>query len=499
MEQTGSQLGVYRLYERIGGGGFASVYLALDTRTNRVVAVKVLHSQYAQNPKFIERFRREAETLQKLPPHPNIVRLHEFGQQGGTYYLAMEYLEGRDLLLILSERKRLSVSEALSIGKQVAQALDLAHRYGLVHRDIKPGNIKVTTQGAKVMDFGIVRAAEGAKLTQSGTFVGTPDYIAPEIWEGNPADIRSDIYALGVMLFEMLTGVAPFHSNTPATVMYRHLTERPRSVHAVRADVPASVDAVISKMLEKRPEARYQTPAEVVSALEGVEGTIPVTVVSPKPLAPPLAQRRTPFVLPTTTAIGIGVLVGVLLVVTIIGFALASRSPIGAVSTATITTLNTPTVVASTPTLGVVMPERTATFTPTLTTPAYTPTNTLTKTVTPTPTRMPTLTATATKTQPPTHTPVPTQPPPEPGPERPEGYGSGLLVPPDLKGQSPVAAANPDPTVFSIPRITLLSAVLATALLVLLVIGERRAIARQMRVSVRQSLVRLVNVLSAFL
>ncbi len=295
MEQTGSQVGPYRLYERIGGGGFASVFVARDTRTNEMVAVKVLHAHLAQDAQFIARFRREAEALQKMPPHPNIVRLREFGQQGSTYYLAMEYLEGKDLSQILAEHRRLPVDEALSIATQIAQALDMANRYGLVHRDIKPGNVKITPQGVvKVMDFGIARATEGTKLTQSGTFMGTPDYMAPEIWEGKPADIRSDIYALGAILYEMLTGASPFHSDTPAAIMRRHLMEQPRPVRAARADVPPNVDAVIVRMMAKDPAARYQTPGEVVIALQNKTTDDEPTWVVPRPVTPPTEPR--PFV-----------------------------------------------------------------------------------------------------------------------------------------------------------------------------------------------------------
>lgn len=241
-------LGPYRLYERIGGGGFATVYLARDTRTNEIVAVKVLHQHLAQDAQFIARFRHEAEALQKIPPHRNIVRLHEFGQQRGTYYLAMDYLEGKDLAQILSERKRLSVNEALNIATQIAQALDVAHRNGLVHRDIKPSNVKITPNGSvKVMDFGIARAAEGTTITQSGTLMGTPDYIAPEIWEGKRADIRADIYSLGALLYEMLTGSAPFHSDTPAAIMRRHLLEQPRSIRSLRSDIPADMEALTAR------------------------------------------------------------------------------------------------------------------------------------------------------------------------------------------------------------------------------------------------------------
>lgn len=377
MEPIGSQLGAYRLYERIGGGGFANVYFARDTRTNQVVAVKVLHAHLAQDALFIARFRHEAETLQKMPPHPNIVRLHEFGQQDGTYYLAMEYLEGKDLSQILAERKRLSVNEALSIVTQIAQALDVAYRHGLVHRDIKPGNIKITPQGVvKVMDFGIARAAEGTKLTQSGTFMGTPDYIAPEIWEGKPADIRTDIYALGVLWYEMLTGTTPFHRDTPAAVMRGHLMERPRSVGAQRGDVPANIDALIARMLVKAPEARLQTPAEVLAALHGEAGAEPPTVMVARSLVPlPTDVRK-----PTASAAGLiaaGAVAAAVLLCVVIGAAIMMGAHGGA----------TPTPV---PPTAIARASTTPTPVPPTATPIPAPTFTPTPRVTPPPTALPT-------------------------------------------------------------------------------------------------------------
>lgn len=352
MDFIGSQMGPYRVYEKIGTGGFATVYLGRDIRTNQVVAIKVLHPHLAQNSQFIARFRHEAEALQKIPPHPNIVRLHEFGQQEGTYYLAMDYLEGKDLAEILAERKCLPVNEALDIATQIAQALDVAHQHGLVHRDIKPSNIRITPQGVvKVMDFGIARATEGTLLTLSGMFVGTPEYIAPEIWEGKPADIRSDLYALGVLLYELLTGVAPFRSDTPAATMRRHLTELPRAASAVRADVPAHVDAVIAKMMAKDPDTRYQTPAEVIAVFQHKNVPATATVIVPKMQTPAQPPLRHAVRMPTRGAcIGTVVGFGLCVVVTILVIALFSGMSETIVTTQATTgsrLTNAPTVVAN--------------------------------------------------------------------------------------------------------------------------------------------------------
>ena len=281
-QSDSNQIGAYRLYDRIGRGGFATVYLARDIRTNEIVAVKILHSHIAQDADFIARFRHEADILRRIPRDQNLVHLHEFGQVNGVWFLAMDYLEGKDLAQILTERKRLPVNEALAITTQIARALDVAYRNGLIHRDIKPANIKLTPEGiAKVMDFGLARAAEGTRLTQASMFIGTPDYMAPEIWEGKPADIRSDLYALGAVTYEMLVGSAPFHSNTPAAIMRRHLVDNPAPLRALRPDVPPRVETIVHKLMAKQPDARYQTPGELRAALKDEVNSAVVPPVSP--------------------------------------------------------------------------------------------------------------------------------------------------------------------------------------------------------------------------
>ena len=280
MEQTKSQLGVYRLYERIGSGGFATVHIARDTRTNEVVAIKVLHPHLAQDADLVARFQREAQVLRKLPPHPNIVLLRDVGQEDDVHFLVFEYLDGKTLSQILAEHKKehklLPVRDAISIAIQIARALDVAFHHGLVHRDIKPGNIQITPQGvAKVMDFGIAHVPAGTQLTQIGTLLGSPDYMAPELWEGEPADIRSDLYALGALLCEMLTGTSPFHADTLVEAMNRHRDEVLPPVRTKRAEVPPEVEVDLARLLAKQPEARPQTPAELLAAMENWQGQIP--------------------------------------------------------------------------------------------------------------------------------------------------------------------------------------------------------------------------------
>ncbi len=264
----GTTLGAYKILDKIGSGGFAQVYLARDMRTNEVVALKVLRTEYTEDQEFISRFHREAESLLKLPPNPHIVALHEFGGQDNTYYIAMEYLEGHDLQDVIQRRGALPVDVAVSITAQVAEALDVALRGGVLHRDVKPANIKISPEGvAKIMDFGIARAAEGTRMTRTGIFVGTPAYVAPEIWEGQPASPQSDVYALGVMLYEMLLGKAPFEATTPAATMRRHLTEPPPPLSSVRPDAPRWLGEVAERALAKDPARRYRDAGQLLAAL----------------------------------------------------------------------------------------------------------------------------------------------------------------------------------------------------------------------------------------
>ena len=294
----GTTLGSYKLLDKIGGGGFAQVYLARDTRTNQVVALKVLRSEYVEDPEFIARFRHEAQALLRLPPNPHIVALHEFGEQNGTYFLAMEYLEGHDLQEVIRRQGALPVETTVSIVAQVAEALAVALQGGVVHRDVKPANIKINPQGvAKIMDFGIARAAEGTRLTRTGMTVGTPSYMAPELWEGKPAGPQSDVYALGVMLCEMLLGQSPFEATTPAATMRRHLTEPPPRLNVARPDVPPWLAEISDRALAKDPAQRYCDAGELLAALSA-HGQVPqrvdvATLVTARP-APKAAKPLLP-------------------------------------------------------------------------------------------------------------------------------------------------------------------------------------------------------------
>jgi serine/threonine-protein kinase len=395
MEQAGSQLGAYRLQTCIGGGGFATVYAARDTRTNELVAIKVLHPHLAQNAQFIARFQREAQALRGIAPHPNIVRLRDVGQQNSTHFLVFEYLDGKDLSQILAERKQLPVDQTIAIVVQIAQALEVAHRHGLVHRDIKPSNVKITSQGAvKVLDFGIARPTEATTITQPGSFMGTPDYVAPEVWEGKNADIRSDIYALGIVFFQMLTGISPFHADTPIAVMRRHLMEAVPSARALRGDVPPNIERLLARMIAKRPADRYQTPRELLKAIQSGDSVVgaplhrdapTITVVKP--------QSRNNWALPVVAAIGAGVI--------LLSVFLAIAGTRGAAMALASTATKTPELPTLTPRPTDIPPTSRPTqtlapvSTPTpvvlivTTTPSSSPTRTATARATPTPTPAP--------------------------------------------------------------------------------------------------------------
>ncbi len=260
--------GRYEVVRRVGVGGMADVYLAEDTKMGRQVALKILHPQYAGDESFVERFRREALAAAKLQ-HPNIVQIYDSGRQGDFNFIVMEYVEGRSLKDYLAQQGPLEVSEATRIAREVLTALAYAHRGGLVHRDIKPGNILLSDDGkVQVTDFGIARAEAGSTMTQTGTILGTAYYLSPEQAQGLPLDGRSDIYSLGVVTYEMLTTHRPFEGDSPVSIAYKHVREmaRPPSTH--RADVPRPLEAIVMTAMAKRPEDRYSSAALMRRDLE---------------------------------------------------------------------------------------------------------------------------------------------------------------------------------------------------------------------------------------
>lgn len=256
----------YELGRRIGRGGMAEVFVARDRLLDRPVAVKVLFPEHAKDPLFVERFRREAMSAAGLN-HPNIVGVYDWGQVNNTYYIAMEYVQGRTLAEILQANVRLSVLQACDIAVEVASALASAHQHGVVHRDIKPANILVGSTGqVKVADFGIARAVGAAveqNLTQTGAVMGTATYFSPEQAQGSQPDPRSDLYSLGVVMYEMISGEPPFVGDNAIAVAYKQVHDQPQSLRSKEPDVSPAFNAIVMKCLDKDPLRRYASAAEL--------------------------------------------------------------------------------------------------------------------------------------------------------------------------------------------------------------------------------------------
>jgi serine/threonine-protein kinase len=258
--------GRYELHRRLARGGMADVFLARDQLLDRPVAVKVLFPEFATDPNFVERFRREAQSAANLN-HPNIVSVYDWGQEEGTYFIVMEYIEGRSLADILRTEGPLHPQRAAEVASDIAAALGFAHRNGVVHRDVKPGNVLISPSGqVKVADFGIARAlGAGAEenLTQAGSVMGTATYFAPEQAQGLPLDPRSDLYSLGVVLYEMVTGRPPFSGESPVAIAYKHVQEQPAPPRHLNTNVPADLEAIILKLLSKNPQQRYPSAEDL--------------------------------------------------------------------------------------------------------------------------------------------------------------------------------------------------------------------------------------------
>lgn len=260
----------YELLELVGGGGMADVYKAHDKLLDRPVAVKILHPQFKSDEEFIEKFHREAQAAARLS-HPNIVNIYDVGVSDDDHYIVMEYVPGQTLKDLIKQRGRLPVEEALRIAREIADALANAHAHNLVHCDIKPHNILMMPDGhAKVADFGIARAVTESTMTYSGNVIGSVHYFSPEQAKGSLITPKSDVYSLGVVLYEMLTGKLPFIGETPVSIAMKHLQEQPSPVRQVVPDVPPVVEALVSRMMAKDPAMR-PTSAELVQSIQQAE------------------------------------------------------------------------------------------------------------------------------------------------------------------------------------------------------------------------------------
>jgi len=357
MDMIGKTLGQYTIVEKLGQGGMAEVFKAYQPALDRYVAIKILHSMVAMDEQFLARFQHEARAVAKLR-HGHIVQVYDFGSEDNTYYMVMEFIDGQTLKARLRDLKEagqtMSLDETQRIIRAVAEALEYAHKRGMVHRDVKPANILLTSEGEAVLsDFGIARMVEGTRFTMTGV-VGTPDYMSPEQGQGLEIDHRSDIYSLGVVLYEMLTGQTPFTADTPLAVIFKHVQDPLPLPRAINPDIPEAVELVILKALAKRPEDRFQSTMQMAKALTdacagrgmieeppitaptvvgapvGVEGATvvggpaaagstvigePPTVSAPAatpPVTAPVARRTSPL------AIG-GIIGGALLLVAIVG------------------------------------------------------------------------------------------------------------------------------------------------------------------------------------
>ena len=269
--------GRYQIIEELGIGGMGTVYKAVDTTINEKVALKLINPEIATNRKTIERFQNELRFARQVS-HKNVCRMYHFSKEKDTHYIVMEYIRGENLKSMVRMTKQLSVRTAVSVAKQVCEGLAEAHHMGVVHRDLKPSNIMIDRVGnARIMDFGIARSMTAQGITGTGVMVGTPEYMSPEQVEGKKADERSDIYSLGIILYEMVTGRVPFGGDTPLSIALKHKNEIPRNPKKINAQIPEALSQIIMKCLEKKAEKRYQSAAELLQDLNEVEKMLPTT------------------------------------------------------------------------------------------------------------------------------------------------------------------------------------------------------------------------------
>jgi serine/threonine protein kinase len=280
----------YKLIDERGRGSFATVYVARDTKDNRIYAVKVMHIELSNDGDLLARFQREAHILLNLKDE-HIVQIVDYGEDNDMHYIVMDYVDGQNLKYYTLTNGPMPASLALNYAQQIAEGLDTAYKHGVVHRDIKPQNILINTKGVvKITDFGLARSRETVTLTQSNVFMGTAYYISPEQAEsGRSADTRSDLYSVATVLFEMLAGHPPFEGDTAVDIVMKHMNEKVPSIRQIRPDLPVEIDPFLQKALAKSPNDRYGTPREFIAALEQVQQHVPQVPMS----SPVVESERT--------------------------------------------------------------------------------------------------------------------------------------------------------------------------------------------------------------
>jgi serine/threonine protein kinase len=446
----GKTLGPYKILEKIGEGGMAVVYKGYQPALDRLVAIKVLRADLAGDAEFVTRFRREALAVARLS-HPNILTVYDAGEMDGVYFMAMAYATGGSLKDLI-RKKPLDPDQAVSLAIQLADALDYAHSQKLVHRDVKPSNI-LLDHGMRPMlaDFGIVKVLrETTQLTSSGATIGTPEYMAPEQALTKPVDRRTDIYALGIVLYEMLAGRVPFSAETPVVTLFQQVNDPPPPLCRARAGVPRWLEAIVNRALVKTPQDRYQRAKEMADALRRGPEKIAVTPQpETQPREPARREARVPLILGAIAGLLVALAVGVpLLLSSLGGDAIPTISPtaeVAAIDRATPSPSSTPTRSGLVATAGSQAPSpspsatRLPTFTPSASPPPK-PTATVLQTVTAAPTGEATATGTATRAPTRTPTRTPTRRPPT---STPEPAASGQEYP------APILAGPADGAVFT--------------------------------------------------
>jgi eukaryotic-like serine/threonine-protein kinase len=253
------------------------VYKVLDKETTEKVALKLIKPEISADKKTVERFRNELSTARKIS-HRNVCRMYDLGKESGNYFITMEYVPGEDLKSFIRRAAPLSTARTISIARQVCDGLSEAHHMGVVHRDLKPQNIMIDKQGnMRIMDFGIARSLQSKRITGEGVMIGTPDYMSPEQVEGKEVDLSSDIYSLGIILYEMVTGRVPFEGDTPFSIGLKHKSELPKDPKEFNPQLPDELSRVILKCLEKDKTLRYQSAEDIRSGLENIEAGLPST------------------------------------------------------------------------------------------------------------------------------------------------------------------------------------------------------------------------------